>query len=89
MAKNKKASIPALIRSDKNLLGFGLFAVALLIAVLVYFDSNLYTNKTPSPIEAERTYRVETAPAALEDELIVNDPSDPISTQEIDYGMDY
>ncbi|MDQ3098643.1 MAG: hypothetical protein M3Q44_02765 [bacterium] len=93
MAKSKNQSAN-LIRSDKNLLAIGLFGAALLIAVLVFFDTRPINKSTQSAeIESERTYRVETAPASIindeqDDTLYLEDEAtipEDISALEADY----
>lgn len=76
MAKPKKAP-SSLIRSDKNLLALGLFGAALLIGVFVYFDYKPMTQHQYVPVESERTYRVETAPATLNNEESSSSSTNP------------
>ncbi len=80
MARSKKESKKPvqLVRSDKNLLAFGLFGAALLIGVFLYFD--YFDIPLPTYImnvQGERTYRVESVPASISEET-------PIQTQETD-----
>ncbi len=68
MSKQKKARAP-LVRSDKNLLSLGLFSAALLIAVFVYADyGSVMASRQSQAAVNERTYRVETVPAAITSE---------------------
>jgi hypothetical protein len=82
MAKSKKRS-NTLIRSDKNLLALGLFAAALLIAVVILFDSRPSVSPSQAAeVQNERTYRVETAPAAIGAEEESMSPDEEQATPE-------
>jgi hypothetical protein len=73
--KTKTAKSPALlIRSDKNLLAFALFAAALLIGVFVFLDDMLTKPSYKAKHSTETTIRVETVPARVNSESDFIDP---------------
>jgi hypothetical protein len=77
MRKTKIDRKTALVRSDKNLLAFGLFGAALLIISFLFLDEWLVRPQSfNNPRQTERTIRVETVPARLDEEINYTQPED-------------
>jgi hypothetical protein len=71
-----KTEYRRLIRSDKNLLAFGLFGAALLIGVFLFLDNLIHKPTYVVPQESERTIRVESVPARLNSTTDFTNPED-------------